>query len=50
MNSRPRPAQLKVLEGNPGKRKMRRSPIRPSTSDVEPPSHISEAASREWRR
>ena len=46
----PKPAKLKVLEGNPGKRRIPRPPITSSGADLAPPSHLSESASEEWRR
>lgn len=48
--SRPRkPAKLKVLEGNPGKRRISPPPISSSSADPDPPAHLSEASSVEWR-
>ena len=48
--SRPRkPAKLKVLGGNPGKRRISPPPISSSSADPDPPAHLSEASSVEWR-
>ena len=47
---RPRkPAQLKVLEGNPGKRRISQPPLSSPDADPDPPAHLSEASSVEWR-
>ncbi len=43
----PKPAILKVLEGNPGKRRIPRPPIVSPAADLGPPPHLSESASDE---
>ena len=46
---KPRPARLKVLEGNPGKRKILDEP-KPPSDKPEPPSHLDKYGLEEWHR
>jgi P27 family predicted phage terminase small subunit len=46
----PKPAYLKLLAGNPGKRKINRREPRPAPGQPSIPSWLSGAAKSEWRR
>ena len=46
----PRPTQLKVLEGNPGKRVLQPDEFRPPTQIPECPAHLIGEAKTEWDR
>ncbi|AHM56400.1 phage terminase, small subunit, P27 family [Peptoclostridium acidaminophilum DSM 3953] len=48
----PKPTNLKVLQGNPGKRQLNESePVFPIGSEVpNPPAHLSRYAKKEWKR
>jgi len=48
--SKPKPANLRVLQGNPGKRPIPEGVPRPASKALEPPRRIKGAARREWRR
>jgi P27 family predicted phage terminase small subunit len=47
---KPTPTQLKLLRGNPGKRKLKEDEPRPEASIPECPSHLGEEARAEWER
>ena len=47
---RPAPTKLKVLRGNPGKRRLSDGEPDPETNLPEPPDHLSEEAKSEWER
>jgi P27 family predicted phage terminase small subunit len=47
---RPKPTALKVLQGNPGKRKLNQHEPKPPQGDVKPPEGISKAALSVWTR
>lgn len=46
----PKPTHLKLLAGNPGKRKVNRREPRPKAGRVTPPSWLGKLAKQEWRR
>jgi len=46
---KPKPVELKLIEGNRGKRRLPEQP-HPQTSAPEPPAGLSQAARREWER
>lgn len=46
----PKPTVLKLLAGNPGKRKINRAEPKISGGTVTPPSWLGKAAKAEWRR
>lgn len=47
----PKPTALKVLQGNPGKRKLRKDEPKPVAVDnLEPPAYLSKLAKDEWQR
>jgi P27 family predicted phage terminase small subunit len=46
---KPKPTKLKVIEGNPGKRKIKEDPDM-SSGLPSPPSHLDEYARQEWER
>ncbi len=46
---KPKPVELKILEGNPGKRKLP-EPIKPNKDSVTCPAHLSYSAKLEWNR
>lgn len=46
---KPRPAKLKILEGNPGKRRILEEP-KPPSGKPEPPSHLDPYGLEEWNR
>lgn len=50
MPRRPKPTALKILEGNPGKRKLNVYEPRPSRKIPPCPSFINEEGKKEWRR
>jgi P27 family predicted phage terminase small subunit len=47
---KPRPTHLKVLEGNPGKRPLRKNEPKPPPTVPHCPRHLSDEAKKEWRR
>jgi P27 family predicted phage terminase small subunit len=47
---KPRPAKLKLLEGNPGRRRVPRNEISPPVGMPSPPSHLNAYALEEWDR
>ena len=47
---KPKPTQLKVLEGNPGKRRLRKDEPQPKAKLPGPPAQLSAEAKREWWR
>ena len=47
---RPVPTRLKVLRGNPGKRRLSDREPEPNTGLPAPPDHLSDEAKREWER
>lgn len=48
---RPKPTQLKVVAGNPGKRPLNKDePQPPQETDLRPPSHLNKEARKEWKR
>ena len=46
---KPKPTKLKVIEGNPGKRKIKEGPDM-SSGLPSPPSHLDKYAKQEWKR
>src|SRR5262245_31110780 len=47
----PKPTKLKLLEGNPGKRRLnRQEPDPPPLVDLAPPDHLDAIACDEWAR
>lgn len=48
----PKPTQLKVLEGNPGKQKLNENEPKPKMLDTipQPPKRLMKAAKEEWKR
>lgn len=47
----PKPTELKVLQGNPGKRKLNKdAPKAPVLDDKTPPDFLDEKAKEEWER
>ena len=47
---RPMPTKLKLLAGNPGKRRLDEHEPEPASRLPEPPDHLSDEAKREWSR
>ena len=47
---KPAPTALKVLKGNPGKRKINKDEPEPKARLPEPPDHLSDVAKEEWER
>jgi P27 family predicted phage terminase small subunit len=47
---KPKPTHLKLLEGNPGKRKINRREPRPKGGKLLPPAWLRKEAKAEWRR
>ncbi len=48
---KPKPAHLRLIEGNPGKRPIRQGVVIPPAPGIpEPPPHIDEIATAEWHR
>ena len=47
---KPQPTALKELKGNPGRRPLNEDEPKPEVHLPGPPSHLSPAARREWRR
>ena len=47
---KPKPTNVKRLEGNPGKRPLNENEPQPVTDRTTPPSHLSPEAKTEWRR
>jgi len=47
---KPKPAALKILEGNPGKRRINGSEPRPPQGQPSCPAHLSPSAKAEWKR
>ena len=47
---RPKPTALKVLQGNPGKRKLNEQEPKPPQGDVKPPEGLSKVALIVWER
>src|SRR5262245_35297650 len=45
---RPKPTALKLLQGNPGKRKLNQHEPKPPQGDVKPPESTSKAALAVW--
>ena len=50
MGRKRKPTQLVILEGNPGKKKIRNQISGPPTGDMVPPSHLDLYAVEEWNR
>jgi len=46
----PKPTQLKVLQGNPGKRALNKSEPKPAAKKPSAPKHLEGEAKREWNR
>jgi P27 family predicted phage terminase small subunit len=46
---RPKPTQIKILEGNPGKRKIEADDLQPEAGIPEMPKGMTFAAQREWK-
>jgi phage terminase small subunit len=47
---KPKPTHLKLVTGNPGKRKLNASEPMPAPALPEPPFHLGEEARTEWKR
>lgn len=47
---KPKPTNLKLVQGNPGKRKINKKEPRPKIIIPTPPAHLSATAKREWKR
>lgn len=47
---RPKPTEVKVLEGNPGGYKLNRNELKPTRTRVEPPFELNDDAYKEWKR
>ena len=47
---RPKPTHLKLVLGNPGKRKLTKAEPAPARARPEPPGHLSDDARHEWVR
>lgn len=47
---KPQPTQLKLLKGNPGKRKIEPDEIKPVVNIPNPPNHLDVVAKTEWKR
>lgn len=50
MPGRPKPTKLKLIEGNPGKRKLPKNEVDPVSCLPSPPEHLDEYAKEEWAR
>ena len=51
MGNKSKPTALKVLQGNPGKRKLNKNePVIPVGKNLEPPEYLDDIAIAEWRR
>lgn len=46
----PKPTRLKLLAGNPGKRKLNKYEPKPARKAPKCPSHLSKEAKKEWKR
>ncbi len=47
---KPKPTHLRLLTGNPGKRKIKRDDVQPELALPMPPPHLSDEAKVEWGR
>jgi P27 family predicted phage terminase small subunit len=47
---KPKPRNLKLLQGNPGKRPLNEDEPKPAPRLPRPPEHLGEEAKKEWRR
>jgi P27 family predicted phage terminase small subunit len=47
---RPKPSNLRLLQGNPGKRALNANEPKPAQVAPNPPEHLSETALKEWSR
>lgn len=47
---RPKPTKLKLLQGNPGKRKISENEPEPEICVPDPPDHLSDAAREHWEQ
>jgi P27 family predicted phage terminase small subunit len=47
---KPTPTALKILHGNPGKRRLPDNEVQPPSEIPEPPDHLDDAAKKEWAR
>ncbi|MDD5352998.1 MAG: phage terminase small subunit P27 family [Candidatus Omnitrophica bacterium] len=47
---KPKPTQLKIIQGNPGKRALNKNEPKPNCGIPDPPEHLSERALKEWKR
>ena len=47
---RPKPTNLRLLQGNPGKRALNRKEPKPATEKPSMPEHLSDTAKAEWNR
>jgi P27 family predicted phage terminase small subunit len=48
MPRKPQPTALKILRGNPGKRKLPAAEPKPPADGIEPPDYLDELARRKW--
>lgn len=46
----PKPTALKLIAGNPGKRRLPTNEPKPPVAAPEPPAHLSDEAQEEWKR
>jgi P27 family predicted phage terminase small subunit len=47
---KPTPTALKILRGNPGKRRLPDNELQPPPEIPDPPDHLDDAAKKEWAR
>jgi P27 family predicted phage terminase small subunit len=47
---KPKPTALKILYGNPGKRRLNENEPKPPNEIPEPPDHLDDVAKKEWAR
>lgn len=50
MVNTPKPTNLKILQGNPGKRKVNRNEPQPDSTMPDAPDHLDEVGKAEWDR
>jgi P27 family predicted phage terminase small subunit len=50
MGRKSKPTKLKLLDGNPGKKKIPKNEIQPISNLPSPPSHLDDYAKQEWER
>ena len=50
MGRPPKPTHLKIVQGNPGKRRLPKNELTPPAAEPDAPLHLSDEAAEEWRR